>query len=409
MVRLVKHFLIPDFLVGVAFLAVAMAVYAVSNVTQAESGLVTVTAMGVYLANQKHASMKAVTALKEHLVVLLISCLFIVLGSRLDLSQLPALGVKGLIFLVLLIFVIRPISVFLSTIRTELNWRERTFIAFLAPRGIVAAAVTSVFALEVMHLVHENSGLDGLASEAEQLVPMVFLVIIGTVAFYGLTAGPLAQFLKLAEKNPQGVLIAGAENWIRELAVAIQEEGFAVTLVDTNYRNVSAAKMQGLTAHAASILSEFVSDEMEIGGIGRMLALTPNDEVNSLATHEFAHLFGRESVFQLAPWDDRAGVRKSLPDSHKGRILFDSEATYNEIAQQVAIDHAVKRTHLTDEYTYADFKEQYGPTSLVLFVIDQEKKLLKVSTVETPLVPKKGERFIALVKQASAAAPQKGP
>jgi len=145
----VKRYWVPDFLHGVVFLTVAMGVFALSNFLQEESGLVTVTVLGIALANQKTASIHHVLEFKEHLSVLLIACLFIVLGSRVNPRDVWNLGFGGLAFLAAMILVVRPVSVLLATIRSTLTLQERIFLGFLAPRGIVAAAVSSVFSLKL--------------------------------------------------------------------------------------------------------------------------------------------------------------------------------------------------------------------------------------------------------------------
>jgi NhaP-type Na+/H+ or K+/H+ antiporter len=405
--QLVRRYWIPDFLQGVFFLAAALGVFAVSNILHRESGLVTVTVLGIYLANQKQASIKHVVEFKEHLVVLSISCLFIVLGSRLELSSLLDLRVGGALFLAAMILVVRPASVLLATIGSELNLRERTFLAVLAPRGIVAAAVTSVFALELLQQIHrqaENEHLQMLADEAEQLVPLTFLVIVGTVSIYGLAAGPVARWLELARPNPQGILFAGAEKWIRQIAKAIHEEGFAVLLVDTNYRNVSAARQSGLRAECASILSEHIREEMDLGGIGRLLALTPNDEVNALASREFAHLFGRANVYQLSPWDTGTGKRESVGEHLRGRRLFHGKMTWEELEQRVEQGEQIKKTRITEEFTFDDFRRRYAG-AVLLFVLENGK--LRVCTGREERPPAPGEAVIALVREATSEAAAK--
>lgn len=395
LVQCVKRYWIPDFLHGVAFLTAALGVFALSNLLQEESGLVTVTVLGVALANQKSISIHHVLEFKEHLRVFLISCLFIVLGSRIDPSDVVRLGFGGVAFLILMIVAVRPASVFLASIGANLSLQERTFLAFLAPRGIVAAAVSSVFALKLA-AVADESQRSALAEQAQHLVPITFLVIVGTVFVYGFLAAPFARWLNLSDPNPQGILFAGAEPWIREIAAQVQQEGFQVMLVDTNYANVAAANMNHLPAECASILSEHVRDEVDLAGIGRMLALTPNDEVNSLAVREFAHLLGRANVYQLTPWDDRSGRRTSIAEHLRGRLLFREDLHHNALANHVGCDLQVKTTKLTDEFTFNDFCERYGESPIVLFTIDDARNLV-VCTTDRKSQPQPGQTVIALV------------
>jgi hypothetical protein len=393
-----RRFWLPDFLHGVAFLTVALAAFAISNWIQEESGLFTVTLLGVILANTKGIRVHHVLEFKEHLGVLLISCLFIVLGSRLELQDLLQVGPSGLVFLGFLVLLIRPAAVFASTFGSELTWRERVFLAFLAPRGIVAAAVASVFALKIASLGVAD---EQLAAQGEQLVPLTFFVIVGTVSVYGLLSGPLARLLKLADPNPQGILFAGAEPWTCEIAKAIQNEEFAVLLVDTNYANVAQAKMAGLPAECYSILSEHVHDELDLSGIGRMLAMTPNNEVNTMAVREFSPAFGRANVYQLALHDDGSSRRASVAQHLRGRLLFAAELNYDELAYRLDHQWEIKRTQLTESFAYSNFREVYGESAIILFVI--EEKRLTICSAEMTSEPKAGSTIIALVQSKSSA------
>jgi NhaP-type Na+/H+ or K+/H+ antiporter len=399
----VKRYWVPDFLHGVVFLTVAMGVFALSNFLQEESGLVTVTVLGIALANQKTASIHHVLEFKEHLSVLLIACLFIVLGSRVNPRDVWNLGFGGLAFLAAMILVVRPVSVLLATIRSTLTLQERIFLGFLAPRGIVAAAVSSVFSLKLAAWSGAGLANEEFARQADAIVPITFLVIAGTVFVYGLFAAPLARRLKLSEPNPQGILLASAKPEIRAIAERVQAAGFSVLLVDTNFADVAAAKMAGLRAECASILSEHVCKELDLGGIGRLLAMTANDEVNSLAVREFSHLFGRANVYQLTPRGEGSGKRTSISEHLRGRLLFHSELNHDALIGCFARGMQVKATTLTDEYTYEDFRLRYGDSAIVLFVIDEAKKLA-ICTLEKPAAPKAGQSIIALVEPRTHAA-----
>lgn len=231
MIEAFSRYWVPDNLQNPVVLTTITAAFAASNTLQAESGLLTVTIMGILMANQKRFDVIHIVEFKENLQVLLISSLFILLGARLDLDALTHLGLGAIFFLLTIMFIARPISVWVSTYHSDLNWREKLFISWMAPRGIVAAAVASIFSLELA-----DHGYEG----AELLVPLTFSVIIGTVAIYGLTAGFLAKQLGLIKDN-QGVLIIGAHGWSRKIALALQNAGIRVKLVDTNSQNIEQA------------------------------------------------------------------------------------------------------------------------------------------------------------------------
>jgi NhaP-type Na+/H+ or K+/H+ antiporter len=388
----VRRYWLPDYLQGVTFLAVALGAFAASNALQAESGLATVTLMGVMLANQRKISVRHVVEFNEHLGVLLISCLFVVLGSRLNVGQILELGAGGAIFLLLLIFVVRPLSVLAATIGTDTTRRERLFLAFLAPRGIVAAAVASVFALKVATISGEAGEL---ARQAQQLVPITFLVIVGTVAVYGLLAAPLARQLGLADPDPQGLLIAGASGWVRDVAKAVSDEGFSVLLLDTNDAHVSDARMSGLAAECMNILSEPAQNDLDLSGIGRLLAMTSNDEVNTMATRELAHLFGRANVYQL-PSGNGESNRWTLAQHLGGRPLFGQDMTFWDIEGRIVHGAVVKKTKLTEEFTWQDFRDHYGPNAALLFIVTGKNSLSVCTADQTP-EPKAGHIVVALV------------
>lgn len=392
LVFLLQRRLIPDYLQNAISLMLVVALFAISNVISHESGLLTVIVMGVALTNQRIVSVRHIIEFKESLLSLLLGFLFIVLAARLELSDIESLGWTAVLFLIILILIGRPLGVLLSTLRTGLTNSERLFLAAMAPRGIVAASIASIFAFEL-----EEAGVAG----AEQLVPLTFLVIVGTVAFYGLTAWPLARALKLSEANPQGVLIAGADGMARQIAAAIQEQGFRVLLLDSNWRNVQAGKMAGLETHYGSAISEDDIEELDLTAIGRFLGLTANDEVNALAALLSAEHFGRAGVYQLpikAETDEKGiGLAKKEPAKHlHGRYLFASQLTYDFLRQRLAEGYEIKKTKLTGDFDYVQYQALYQNEAIPLFAVTDKNRLLIYTTDEQPL-PRPGMTLLSLV------------
>ncbi len=390
---LLRHYWVPDYLQSAVFLAVVVVVFMLANHIQTESGLITVTVMGVLLGNQKWVTVRHVARFKENLRVLLISTLFIVLSSRVDGRSLQSLGWRGPLFVAALLVIVRPVSVFMATLGADIQRNERWLLAWIHPRGIVAAAVSSLFALE---LSRQLSPDNPLLRQVELLVPLTFVTIASTVTVYGLTLGPLARWLGLSRQNPQGILFAGAGRMVREMALTLQVEGYETLLVDTNRRNVAAARMAGLPVCYAAIASEYTRNEVDLGGVGRLLAMTPNDEVNALAAMEFADEFSRAEVYQLSP-DDRGGERKeTVPAHRRGRILFGKDATYGRLEGRIARGAVLKKTTLSDDFSYDDFLAEYGQDSLLLFLIESSGRLLVCTADRTP-APRAGQKIVALV------------
>lgn len=380
-----RHYLIPDSLQSPVTLMSVVGVFTASNYIQAESGLLAVTLMGIALTNQKFVDIKHIIEFKENLRVLLLAVLFITLSARLELSDFQGLGIKSIVFLAGLILVVRPLAVLSSTLGSNLGWRERVFTAFIAPRGIVAASVASVFALEL-----SRAGYPG----ANTLASVTFLIIIGTVIFYGLTATPLARALKLALPSPQGLLIIGAHPWTISIAKAVMDSGFKVIMVDTNWENITAARMAGIQTYFGSALSDTVLHDLDLEGIGRVLALTPNYSVNSLAVLRFNEVFDRAELYQLYPETRRE--KEPVSRHLHGRFLFGPNATFEELSIMFSSGATVKKTGFTEQFDYSSFREIHH-NAIPIFLIT-EKAELQVITADKGPDPLPGQALLTVVR-----------
>jgi NhaP-type Na+/H+ or K+/H+ antiporter len=388
LVFLLRKFLIPDILQESVALVMVIAAFVLSNIFQPESGLLAVTLMGLFMDNQKHVSIKHIIEFKENLRVIIISSIFILLAARLQISDFENFDLYTFAFIGVLIFIARPLSVFVSTIGSKLSWRERTFISWMAPRGIVAAAVSSVFALKLSVNGMADSGL---------LVPITFMVIVVTVIVYGTTSSPLSKILKVAQSKPQGILIVGAHKWARSIAKLLKDEKVNVILVDTNRSNITAARLDGLRAYLGSILSEHISDELDLDGIGRLMALTPNDEANSLASLHMADAFERGEMYQLPPLSGKTGKELEFSPKHlRARFLFGEGINYYYLNSLFQQGWLLKSTKISAEFTFKDMKMHYDDQVLPMFLINENTKL-SIATIAEPIEPKAGDTVVALV------------
>lgn len=390
---LLRRFWIPDELQNPAVLAFVAGAFTFSNHLQAESGLIAVTLMGVILANQKWIAVGHIVEFKENLRVLLISGLFILLAARLDFADFRQLGWGAVGFLALMVFVARPVSVYLSTLGTKITWPERLFLMWMAPRGIVAAAVASIFSLRLVEAQVEG---------AESIVPVTVVIIIGTVALYGLTASFVAKRLGIAKPAPNGVIIVGAHDWARRIAEALKKAGISVFMVDTDINNIAAAKMAGLSAQHTSIMSKVAHEAAEQGEYGRLVALTRNDEVNALACMNYIELFGRAGVFQLS--FKRAGHERheSVGPNQRGRMIFDRGTSWTQLNEAFAKGATVKATKLSKEFTYEDLRDRYGVYAIPMFLI-KEKGELHVVAPDSQVEPSANDTVISLIPGEKAA------
>ncbi len=389
LVFLLKKFWVPDFLHETVTLSLVVGAFLLSDSIQSESGLLATTLMGLVLDNQKLVSVKHIVEFKENLRVLIISVLFITLAAMLDPSDLNTLTVGSFIFLGLLIFLIRPASIFASTLTSDLSVKEKIFLSWMAPRGIVAAAVASIFALRLSEIG---------VPQSELIVPNTFLVIIGTVAVYGFTAPMLARKLGVAQADPQGALIIGAHSWGVKIAKILKEKGFKVAMVDTNRSAIYKARMEDIQVYHGTALAKDIFDKINFNGIGKLIALTPNDEANSLTVLHFAEFFEREELYQISPEQtENKDDDRFSPQHLRGRFIFGSKTSFASLARRFAQGASLKSSKLTEEYTIEKFKERYE-NCVPLFLITEDKKL-KVFSSDMDFEPKAGHTIIALVDE----------
>lgn len=360
---LLRHHWLPEFLHNVATLSLVFGVFVVSNFLQPEAGLVTVTVMGMWLANMEDVHIGDILYFKESLSILLISLLFILLAARLDVASFAKLGWSALLVFVAVQFLARPLNVMVSALGSKLTWPERHLLAWIAPRGIVAAAISALFAIQL-----EKAGF----ADAGFLVPLTFLVIIGTVLLQSFTARPIANWLGVAEPEPKGFLIIGANIVARSVALVLVENGLRVLLADSSRNNISKAKMEGLTTYLGNPISEHADRHLDLVGIGGMLALSPHESVNVAAVMHYRMEFGRNNVFIVqAKTGDELMTRQKLSPQRSGEILFGSEVTYTYLAAILARGAGeIRTTKLTENFGFVAFFEKHGKRAVPLFAID---------------------------------------
>jgi NhaP-type Na+/H+ or K+/H+ antiporter len=384
---LLKRYLIPDFLQNPVTLMVVLGTATASSQIQPESGLLAATIMGVLLANQKLISVRHIISLEEDMTVLLVSSLFIVLAARLQLAQLLSiLNLGSLFFLLALLLVVRPAAVALASIRSGLRWRERIFLAWMAPRGIVAASVSAIFAQRLVSAGYAQGAL---------LAPITFMVIIWTVVIYGFTATSVARWLRVSQPTPRGFLLLGAQNWARAIGSALQAEGLPILLIGANPSDLAEAQAAGLPIYYGSILKEGGLDETRLAGIGRLLAMTPSGEFNSLAVMHYSEVFGRVHCYQLQVAPDTTSVRAISPHL-QGRPLFRKDLTFAEMTRRFDAGAVIKKITLAQEGEYHDLLARYGEHVIPLFLINSAHNL-SVFAADNPPRPRPGDTLIALV------------
>ena len=387
-----RNHLLPEYLQPFAVLAVVLGVFAGANVLESEAGLLAVTVMGMWLANAKDVDIRHILHFKENLTILLISGLFLILASRIQLADFHALGWGAITLFVVIQLVARPASIFISTIFSELAFKEKLFLAWVAPRGIVAAAISALFALKLID--------DGVAG-AQLLVPLTFMVIIGTVVLQSLTTRPIARLLGVAEPSPKGFLIVGANDVAREIGLALKKYDCRVVMTDSNWDYIRAARMAGLETYYGNAVSSHADEYLDLIGVGHLLALTPDKHFNAVATSHYETDFGQRNIFRLNGRRHNSGLEKhSATQAHSGTVLFGDDISYKKLASLINQGAEIKHTKLSDNFTLEDYFQQYKGSSLIpLFVIDLKQNIFPFTDVST-LEAKAGWTMIALVKES---------
>jgi NhaP-type Na+/H+ or K+/H+ antiporter len=387
--QMLKHHLLPEYLRSFMVLAGVIGLFVLSNNLIEESGLMAVTVCGITLTNLRDVDTGDILNFKENLTILLISGLFLILAAQLDFNQLSQLGMTAILILLAAQFVARPLCVLASVTGSELSWREKALLSWIAPRGIVAASVSALFAERLAG----NHVIGG-----DQMVPLTFMIIIGTVALQSVTARPLAKLLKVAEPDPVGLLVIGANPVARTLAEMLQKNGFTAILVDSNWDNIKAARMVGLATFYGHPVSRYADQSLDLVGIGRMLGLSPHRELNTVSAMRYRLEFGEQNIYTLT---DTMGTddKHSADTRHKGKFLFSDDMTFARLSSLMSQGAELRSTKLSEEFGFEDYLHAPDRSVWPLFAIDATGRL-HVFSSDNKLQPQGGWSVIGLVLES---------
>jgi NhaP-type Na+/H+ or K+/H+ antiporter len=365
-------------------LALVLITFSLSNWLSHESGLLTVTVFGIWLANQDGLDLEEVLKFKEDLSIILISSIFILLAARLDLGQLWQLGPMVLVLLAMVQFVARPICVLISTRGSDLSWRARALLSWIAPRGIVAAAVSASFAISL-----HQAGIP----DADKLVPLVFAVIISTVVLQSLTSVPLANLLDMRQQSPNTWLLIGASSVARAIGKALADQGIPVYLADPAWEHYKLARMSNLPCYFGNPQSEHAELHLPLTSISTVLALSPNRHNNAIGVLHFAHRYGDDKVFSLRSSEHHGKANRESATFRARQILFGSEVNFARLSSLLARGGQIKATKLSESFGWVAYQEA-NPGAIPMFVLDAKQKPRIVVT--SAIAPLAGELLIAL-------------
>lgn len=373
---------IPHYLLNVVSLSVVLLVFVASEMFAHESGLLSVVVMGMVLGNGKLKNIKELLYFKESLSVLLISILFILLAANINMEDLMLLYTwKTLILFVCIVFVLRPLAVFLSTWGSKLKFNEKLFISWVGPRGIVAAGIASLFGSKLM-----RQGVDG----AEYITPLVFMIVLGTVLLNATTARLFAKIVGVFLKKSEGILIVGAPKFSRLIAHYLESNGRHVVLIDSNEKNIEKARDLGLEALTTNIYSDTLMDNIELNDMGYLMALTGNTDINKYAINKFGKHFGENGSFRLVTTQEMLENSKNPKEG-----LFSQNDDFNSLTEVTRKYPSIQEIDLEDKAHYEKLIEKTNNDKdiIPLFIKDKDGEMHIISSHNLQTTEGIGEGF----------------
>ncbi len=363
--------LVPEYLKAPLLLITVIFGFVVADIIMHETGLVTVTVMGVVMANKPIHSSRALHRFKEDLAVLLISGVFIILSATLDWETIQNFQARFILFLVVLLFLVRPITVLASLLFSGIPYREQLFIAWIAPRGIVAIAVTGLFALRLVDLGYEG---------AEALVPLVFGVVIATIVAHGFSAGWVARRLGIDMGKGEGVLFVGANRWTIDLGKFLKNLGYRVVVSDTSKFALRSARRQELEIHQGEILDEAHGHAMDMNQFQHLIIATENDSYNQLVGTDLGPEVGYDQITLVSA--DEASQRRSA----RGRVLMESSPTFEMLQDKQRDGWIFSKTQITEKFNYEKYLANLDAGEEPVAVMKPDKRLLFFSSTARPTI-----------------------
>ncbi|MBN7758120.1 sodium:proton antiporter [Nitratireductor aquimarinus] len=347
---------VPEFLKAPILLAAVLLAYALTNLVLEEAGLLTVTVMGIVLANTRIASLAEMRRFKETITVFLVSGIFILLTASLTIEDFRSLDWRAALFVASLLFVVRPLAIMIATTGSGATMPERILTSWIAPRGVVAVAVSGLFGAAL-----EEAGI----IDADRMVAFTFAVVVTTIVLHGFTLGPLASLLKLKSSEKPGLLIVGGPRWAIDLAKKLKSVEVPVMIADPNWNHIAEARLADIPVFFGDILSEEAHHTIDPKRFSNLIAVTDNDAYNSLVCTDFAPELGRSHVFQLGRGGDQP-KRMSLNFTLGGRPLTKDGLEFRTLRERHWQGWTFQATRLTEAFDYNAYLESRSEDAIVL-------------------------------------------
>lgn len=369
---------VPEYLKAPVLLVLVIGGFVLADVIYHETGLVTVTVMGIVIANRPIVAFASLRRFKEDLGVILVSGIFILLPATLDWDVMRAFEARFLVFLLLLLFVVRPLTVFTSLLFSRLPWRERIFIAWIAPRGVVAVAITGLFALRL-----EKYG----SPDAIALIPLSFGVVVATIVAHGFSAPWAARRLGLDKGPGRKVLLVGANRWTIAFADCLRNLGLGVTIADESRGALRPASALELETWQGDILDEVTEDELDLADYQQLIAATDNPAYNALICTDLGPEIGFQSVAQVGVDRDRP------PLNNRGRVLFGDDGSIDALVARDEVGWHFDILLLGDRRELTELRERLPKGTIFVAVLRTDDRLVALESGQLPAI-NEGDRLI---------------
>ncbi len=330
---------IPEYLKPAFLLSTVLIFFVICNSIEHDFGLIGVTIMGVAMANMGVKAIEELKKFKETISIMLVSGVFIILTANIDPNILFSIDWRGGLFIVLLLFVIRPLTLMASSIGSKMSWQEVVLTGWVAPRGIVCAAVAGVLGPYLVGIGY---------ADGEQILPLAFAIVLCTVFAHGLTAKPLGKKLDLAYTDKDGLIIVGASDWAVQFAEVLKDRNVEVMIADKNWHALKGARLADIQVYYGEILSEETEYHVEVARYNAIAALTNNPAYNALICNTFIHEYGRDKVYQFLPHEKDEHQRRQISETIRGRTFGPPDMDFWDIAANFRKGWRFRATKLTD-------------------------------------------------------------
>ncbi|WP_047980593.1 cation:proton antiporter [Ornithinibacillus contaminans] len=379
---------IPEFLKSPAVFTVVILCFTIADEVMHETGLLSVTAMGITLANMGISSVADMRHFKENISILLISAIFIMLTASLQVETILEIFSPNIIgYVVLMMFLVRPLSIFLSTIGTGLTINEKLLVGWIAPRGIVALTVSSYFASILLEAGYEDASI---------LTTLTFGLVFFTVLAHGFSIGWLAKKLNLSMEGRPGTLIVGSNVFTVELAKSLAKVNVPIIIVDHSWERLKVAREAGVPFYHEEMLSEQTEYHLDTIPYEYLIAATESRSYNSLVCTTFMPEYGRTNVFKVSPYDKIYGTTTEIVSKVGGRILFKKEVNLEDLINKINQGYVFRQTTITDQYSYKQYREEADDETVFLYLIRPSGQI-KFYSEEMRTVPSTGDIIVSLM------------